>query len=140
MGAFDVGPIPMRADRDQVESLDRMKMLAKPATRAGTASQGERQKLEPSMVREMRRPSVDLLPWEKAEGSGYPRSCVLCRELERHLTPVVRQHQAVGDRAFADCSGKRVRIVDPATGVAEGSRDLRSRAGRLEHRPAGQPA
>ncbi len=77
----------------------------------------------PSIVREMRRPGVNLtVLWEEyrethPEGYGYSRFCDLYREFERRLTPVMRQHHAAGDKVFVDYSGKKVGIVDPATGI-----------------------
>ncbi len=77
----------------------------------------------PSQVREMRRPGVNLtVLWEEyrethPEGYGYSRFCDLYREFERRLTPVMRQHHAAGDKVFVDYSGKKVGIVDPATGI-----------------------
>ena len=88
--------------------------------------QGVRRRVEPdwpSMVREMRRPGVNLMVlWEEYRGTepggyGYSRFCDLYREFERRVTPVMRQHHAAGDKVFVDYSGKRVPIVDPATGV-----------------------
>ncbi len=88
--------------------------------------QGVRRRVEPdwpSMVREMRRPGVNLMVlWEEYRvsepgGYGYSRFCDLYREFERRVTPVMRQHHAAGDKVFVDYSGKRVPIVDPATGV-----------------------
>ena len=88
--------------------------------------QGVRRRVEPdwpSMVREMRRPEVNLvILWEEYRdkepgGYGYSRFCDLYREFERRLTPVMRQHHAAGDKVFVDYSGKRVPIVDPTTGV-----------------------
>ena len=88
--------------------------------------QGVRRRVEPdwpSMVREMRRPGVNLMVlWEEYRGTepsgyGYSRFCDLYREFERRITPVMRQHHAAGDKVFVDYSGKRVPIVDPTTGV-----------------------
>jgi len=93
--------------------------------RAGV-KQGARRLIEPdwpSLVREMRRPGVNLtLLWEEyrdahPDGYGYSRFCDLFREFERRLTPVMRQHHAAGDKVFVDYSGKKVPIVDPSTGV-----------------------
>ena len=50
------------------------------------------------------------------EGYGYSRFCDLLRGFERRLTPVMRQHHVAGEKAFVDYSGKRIGIVDPATG------------------------
>src|SRR3954470_6866678 len=77
----------------------------------------------PSLVREMRRPGVNLtVLWEEyreahPEGYGYSRFCDLYREFEHRLTPVMRQHHDAGDKVFVDYSGKKVGIVDPATGI-----------------------
>nr|WP_236728765.1 helix-turn-helix domain-containing protein [Methylobacterium sp. WSM2598] len=77
----------------------------------------------PSLVREMRRPGVNLtVLWEEyreahPEGYGYSRFCDLYREFERRLTPVMRQHHAAGDKVFVDYSGKKVGIVDSTTGI-----------------------
>ena len=77
----------------------------------------------PSVIREMRRPGVNLtVLWEEyrethPDGYGYSRFCDLYREFERRLTPVMRQHHAAGDKVFVDYSGKRVGIVDPTTGI-----------------------
>lgn len=93
--------------------------------RAGV-KQGMRRLPEPdwsSVVREMRRPGVNLtVLWEEyrevhPDGYGYSRFCDLYREFERRLTPVMRQHHAAGDKVFVDYSGKKVGIVDPATGI-----------------------
>lgn len=51
------------------------------------------------------------------DGYGYSRFCDLFREFERRLSPVMRQHHAAGDKVFVDYSGKKLAIVDPATGV-----------------------
>ena len=88
--------------------------------------QGIRRRAEPdwsSLVREMRRPGVNLVVlWEEyrdahPEGYAYSRFCDLYREFERRLSPIMRQHHAAGDKVFVDYSGKRVPIVDPVTGV-----------------------
>ena len=62
-----------------------------------------------------------VILWEEyrevhPEGYGYSRFCDLLRGFERRLTPVMRQHHVAGDKAFVDYSGKRIGIVDPATG------------------------
>jgi transposase len=46
----------------------------------------------------------------------YSRFCELFRVFEQRLSPVMRQHHVAGDKVFVDYSGKRVPIVDPATG------------------------
>jgi transposase len=63
-----------------------------------------------------------MVLWEEyrdvhPDGYGYSRFCDLFREFERRLSPVMRQHHAAGDKVFVDYSGKKVPIVDPATGV-----------------------
>jgi len=76
----------------------------------------------PALVRELKRPGVNLLVlWEEyravhPEGYAYSRFCQLFREFERRLSPVMRQSHAAGHKAFVDYSGKRVPITDPATG------------------------
>ena len=75
-----------------------------------------------SLVQEMRRPGMNLMIlWEEyqavhAEGYGYSRFCELYRGFERRLSPTMRQTHVAGHKAFVDYSGKRVPIVDPATG------------------------
>src|SRR5215211_3644508 len=87
---------------------------------------GLRQRVEPDwawLARELKRPGVNLtVLWEEyrdayPDGYGYSRFCDLFREFERRLSPVMRQHHAAGDKVFVDYSGKKVPIVDPATGV-----------------------
>ena len=86
---------------------------------------GLRRRVEPNwawLARELKRPGVNLaVLWEEyrdahPDGYGYSRFCDLFREFERRLSPVMRQHHAAGDRVFVDYSGKKVPIVDPATG------------------------
>jgi transposase len=62
-----------------------------------------------------------MVLWEEyraaqPDGYGYSRFCELFRVFEQRLSPVMRQHHVAGDKVFVDCSGKRVPIVDPATG------------------------
>jgi transposase len=92
--------------------------------RAGVAP-GVRRRIEPdwaALARELKRPGVTMtILWEEyrethPEGYGYSRFCDLLRGFERRLTPVMRQHHVAGDKAFVDYSGKRISIVDPATG------------------------
>jgi transposase len=70
----------------------------------------------------MKRPGVNMMVlWEEyreehPDGYGYSRFCDLLRGFEQRLTPVMRQHHVAGDKAFVDYSGKRIGIVDPATG------------------------
>ena len=87
---------------------------------------GVRRRAEPdwaTLAREMKRPGVNLqVLWEEyrdvhRDGYGYSRFCDLFREFERRLSPVMRQHNVAGDKLFVDYSGKKVGIVDPATGV-----------------------
>src|SRR4051794_10772501 len=76
----------------------------------------------PALVRELKRPGVNLLVlWDEyrevhPEGYAYSRFCQLFREFERRLSPTMRQQHVAGDKAFVDYSGKRVPIADPATG------------------------
>ena len=62
-----------------------------------------------------------MILWEEyrashPDGYGYSRFCDLFRGFERRLTPVMRQHHVAGDKVFVDYSGKRIGIVNPATG------------------------
>jgi Transposase and inactivated derivatives len=50
-------------------------------------------------------------------GYGYSRFCDLFREFERRLSPTMRQDHPAGDKVFVDYSGKKIMIVDRATGV-----------------------
>ena len=92
----------------------------------------------PALVRELKRPGVNLLVlWDEyravhPEGYAYSRFCQLFREFERRLSPTMRQQHVAGDKAFVDYSGKRVPIADPATGEVRPGRDLRRRARRLQ--------
>ena len=92
--------------------------------RSGVKS-GFRRRSEPdwaAFARELKRPGVNLMVlWEEyretnVDGYGYSRFCDLFREFERRLSPVMRQHHAAGDKVFVDYSGKKIGIVDPATG------------------------
>ena len=92
--------------------------------RPGVAT-GQRRRVEPdwaALARELKRPGVTMMIlWEeyreaRADGYGYSRFCDLLRGFERRLTPVMRQHHVAGEKAFVDYSGKRIAIVDPATG------------------------
>ena len=91
---------------------------------AGVPS-GQRRRVEPNwaeLARDMKRPGVNMMVlWEEyreehPDGYGYSRFCDLLRGFEQRLTPVMRQHHVAGDKAFVDYSGKRIGIVDPATG------------------------
>jgi transposase len=92
--------------------------------RAGVKS-GMRRLVEPDwaeLARELKRPGVNMMIlWEEYRaahpgGYGYSRFCDLFRGFERRLTPVMRQHHVAGDKVFVDYSGKRIAIVNPATG------------------------
>jgi transposase len=89
------------------------------------APSGQRRRVEPNwaeLARDMKRPGVNMMVlWEEyreehPDGYGYSRFCDLLRGFEQRLTPVMRQHHVAGDKAFVDYSGKRIGIVDPATG------------------------
>jgi transposase len=86
---------------------------------------GARLHVEPdwsTLVREMKRPGVNLLilfeEYQAAHPDGYKysRFCQLFRAFERRLAPTMRQTHVAGDKAFVDYSGKKVPIVDPLTG------------------------
>jgi transposase len=86
---------------------------------------GRRWRKEPdwtALARELKRPGVNLMVvWEEhrevhPDGYGYSRFCDLYREFERRISPVMRQHHVAGDKVFVDYSGKKIAIVDPATG------------------------
>ena len=92
--------------------------------RAGVAT-GQRRRVEPDwagLARELKRPGVTMMIlWEEyrdinQDGYGYSRFCDLLRGFERRLSPVMRQHHVAGEKTFVDYSGKRILIVDPATG------------------------
>lgn len=92
--------------------------------RAGVKT-GARRRVEPDwaeLSRELKRPGVNMMIlWEEyraahPEGYGYSRFCDLFRGFEQRLTPVMRQHHVAGDKVFVDYSGKRIGIVNPATG------------------------
>jgi transposase len=94
---------------------------------AGTKP-GFRRRIEPdwaALVREMKRPGVNLtVLWEEYRqaqpgGYGYSRFCELYRDFEHRLSPTMRQHHVAGDKVFVDYSGKKVAIVDPATGEVQ---------------------
>lgn len=76
----------------------------------------------PVLARELKRPGVNLVVlWEEyrvghPDGYGYSRFCDLFREFEQRLSPVMRQTHVAGDKVFVDYSGKKLSIVDPATG------------------------
>src|SRR5438445_4318784 len=87
---------------------------------------GFRRRAEPdwaSLACELKRPGVNLMVlWEEyravhPEGYGYSRFCDLFREFERRLSPTMRQDHPAGDKVFVDYSGKKIMIVDHATGL-----------------------
>lgn len=87
---------------------------------------GFRRRREPdwaSLACELKRPGVNLMVlWKEyravhPEGYGYSRFCDLFREFERRLSPTMRQDHPAGDKVFVDYSGKKIMIVDRATGV-----------------------
>src|ERR1700676_4348764 len=87
---------------------------------------GARHHVEPdwaAVARELKRPGVNLMIlWEEyravhSDGYAYSRYCQLFREFERRLSPSMRQIHVAGDKAFVDFSGKKIPIIDPATGV-----------------------
>ena len=93
--------------------------------RAGV-KQGQRRRKEPDWAElsiELKKPGVTLLIlWEEyrsvhPDGYGYSRFCELFRGFEKRLSPTMRQEHAAGDKVFVDYSGKKVGIVDPATGI-----------------------
>jgi transposase len=88
---------------------------------------GFRRRAEPdwgSLACELKRPGVNLMVlWEEYRavhpgGYGYSRFCDLFREFERRLSPTMRQDHPAGDKVFVDYSGKKIMIVDRATGRA----------------------
>ncbi len=92
--------------------------------RAGVGA-GKRLRPEPdwaALARELKRPGVNLqILWEEYReahpaGYGYSRFCDLFREFERRLSPTMRQRHEPGEKVFVDYSGKKLPIVDPATG------------------------
>jgi transposase len=88
---------------------------------------GVRRRTEPdwaALARELKRPGVTLMIlWDEyravhPDGYGYSRFCELFREYELRLSPTMRQHHVAGDKLFVDFSGKKITILDPATGEA----------------------
>ena len=105
---------------DLTDTLLNERLFGRPSTQTGL-----RRRVEPdwaALVREMKRPSVDLqILWGEYRGIhpggyGYSRFCELYREFERRLTPTMRQQHTAGDKVFVDYSGKTISIIDPATG------------------------
>jgi len=92
---------------------------------ASGAKPGVRRRAEPdwaALVREMKRPGVNLtVLWEEygaahPGGYSYSRFCELYRDFERRLSPTMRQHHVAGDKVFVDYSGKTIAIVERETG------------------------
>ena len=92
---------------------------------AGGPKPGTRRRVEPdwaALVREMKRPGVNLtVLWEEygaahPGGYSYSRFCELYREFECRLSPTMRQHHLAGDKVFVDYSGKTGPIVDRRSG------------------------
>jgi transposase len=101
------------------------KLFQRPGVKAGV-----RQHTEPDwgyLAREMKRAGVNLtLLWEEYRqrdpgGYSYSRFCDLFRQFERRLSPVMRQHHVAGDKLFVDYSGKKLQIINPATGAVHGA-------------------
>ena len=86
---------------------------------------GARRRPEPNwadLAVELKKPGVTLMVlWEEyraayPEGYGYSRFCELFSGFARRLSPTMRQDHVAGDKVFVDYSGKKITIVDPATG------------------------
>ena len=110
-------PLPAELTDDVLE--DRL------FARAGV-KRGFRRRPEPdwaALACELKRPGVNLMVlWEEyrevhPEGYGYSRFCELFREFEARLSPVMRQDHPAGDKVFVDYSGKKIRLIDRASGV-----------------------
>lgn len=78
-----------------------------------------------ALHRELKRPGVTLsLLWEEYRGThpddgyGYSAFCEHYRRWAGRLPSVMRQRHVAGERMFVDYSGKRMTVVDPATGTA----------------------
>jgi transposase len=86
---------------------------------------GARRRPQPDwalIAREFKRPGVTLqLLWEEyrasnPDGYSYSRWCDLFHTFAQRLSPVMRQEHVAGDKVFVDFSGKKLPIVDRATG------------------------
>ncbi len=108
------------------------------------AKRGFRRRTEPdwgSLACELKRPGVNLMVlWEEYRavhpgGYGYSRFCDLFREFERRLSPTMRQDHPAGDKVFVDYSGKKIMIVDRATGAAGNICDNRARLEAFRSNP-----
>jgi transposase len=111
-----VWPLPPELMDEALEQL----LFPAPSNRPGARRYVEPD--WPALVREMKRPGVNLsVLFEEyrgvhPDGYAYSRFCELYRAFERHLSPTMRQTHVAGDKAFVDYSGKKVAIVDPLTG------------------------
>ena len=101
------------------DALDQ-KLFRRPGIKPGL-----RQQTEPDwayLAREMKRPGVNVtVLWEEwralhPHGYSYSRFCDLFRQFARRLSPVMRQHHVAGAKLFVDYSGKKLTIVNAATG------------------------
>lgn len=110
-------PLPAELTDDVLEH----RLFARAGVRVGF-----RRRAEPDWAAfacEVKRPGVNLtVLWEEyreahPDGYGYSRFCDLFREFERRLSPVMRQHHPAGDKVFVDYSGKKIAVIDRATGV-----------------------
>lgn len=109
-------PLPGELTDDALEG----RLFARAGVRPGA-----RRRPEPNwadLVVELKKPGVTMmLLWEEYRavepgGYGYSRFCELFRGFECRLSPTMRQDHAAGDKLFVDYSGKKIAIVDPATG------------------------
>lgn len=105
---------------DLSDAVLEQRLFGRPSTQTGL-----RRRVEPdwaALARELKRPGVTILIlWEEYRaihpgGYGYSRFCELYGVFERRLAPTMRQHHVAGDKVFVDYSGKKISIVDPATG------------------------
>lgn len=78
-----------------------------------------------ALHRELKRPGVTLsLLWEEYRGThpddgyGYSAFCEHYRRWAGRLPAAMRQRHVAGERMFVDYSGKRMTVIDPATGAA----------------------
>lgn len=105
---------------DLTDTLLEQRLFARSGVKTGL-----RRRPEPdwaALAREMKRSGVTMTILHEEyraacpEGYGYSRFCDLMREFERRLSPTMRQNHVAGDKVFVDYSGKKLPIVDPATG------------------------
>ena len=101
------------------DALERL-LFVRPGNKTGAQLRAEPDWA--SMVGEMKKPGVTMmLLWEEyravhPDGYGYSHFSDLFRHFESHLTPSMRQDHVAGDKVFVDYSGKKLAVVDPATG------------------------